>query len=130
MNVVTVRVELVKNKAILADQCRVADSYFSRLVGLMGQGGLPAGEGVWLRPCNSIHMWFMKFPIDVLFITPATPAEQVSDKAVYRVTSVVSDLAPWKLLPVSDFRAADAVELPQGVLARSGVAKGDLVCIS
>ena len=66
----TVRIQALKNQALIADKCHVAESFVSRFMGLMGKSGLEAGEGIWLRPCNSIHMWFMRFPIDVVFVSP------------------------------------------------------------
>jgi uncharacterized membrane protein (UPF0127 family) len=48
--------------------CRLADSFWSRFMGLMGRRGLPKGEGLLIRPCNSIHMFFMKFSIDAAFM--------------------------------------------------------------
>jgi hypothetical protein len=49
-------------------RCRVSDTFWSRFLGLMGKPGLPEGEGLLIRSCNSIHMFFMRFSIDVLFL--------------------------------------------------------------
>ena len=45
-----------------------ADTFFKRLRGLIGKKNLPQGRGLMIVPCNSIHMLFMKFPIDAIFI--------------------------------------------------------------
>ena len=47
---------------------RIANNFFSRLKGLIGKNSLPHGEGLLIAPCNSIHMLFMKFNIDAVFI--------------------------------------------------------------
>ena len=47
---------------------KIADNFFSRLRGLIGKNFLPQGEGLLIAPCQSIHMCFMKFPIDAIYI--------------------------------------------------------------
>lgn len=63
---------------------KIADSFFTRLAGLMFQRRLVKGTGLLLVPCNSVHMCFMRFAIDVVFI----------DKE-YNVLKVVNNLKPW-----------------------------------
>lgn len=83
-----------------------------RMRGLLGRNRLPHGTGIWLRPCNSIHMFFMKFSIDALFL----------DRNL-RVVRVVSHLRPWSLVwPVKG--AASCVELPAGTAEESGIGPG------
>ena len=48
--------------------CRLADSFWKRFTGLMGKPRPSNGEGLLIRPCNSIHMFFMKFSIDAVFL--------------------------------------------------------------
>lgn len=105
--------------ATLADRCQIAEAFFERLKGLIGKQDLALGEGLFFPRCNSIHMWFMRFPIDVIFVD-----------AQYRVTSVYRGLQPWRLFPVVDFRASHALELPVGSIERAGVRKGDVLCSS
>jgi uncharacterized protein len=50
-------------------RCTVADSFISRFMGLMGKPSLPIGQGLLIKPCNSIHMFFMKFSIDAIFLS-------------------------------------------------------------
>jgi uncharacterized membrane protein (UPF0127 family) len=54
--------------------------------GLLGRSSLPAGTGMLLRPCGSIHMWFMRFAIDAAFL----------DREM-RVLKVARNLKPWQL---------------------------------
>jgi len=83
-----------------------------RMRGLLGRRDLPVGEGLLLRPAPSIHTWFMRFPIDVLFLD-----------ADLRVLDVIPELEPWR---VAARRGARAVlELPSGEAARRGVRTGD-----
>ncbi len=109
----------VSGGAFLAEHCQVAESFVERLTGLIGKRGLASGEGLFFPRCNSIHMWFMRFPIDVVFVD-----------SQYRVTSVHSGLRPWRLFPVIDFHASHALELPVGSVERAGVRKGDVLCSS
>src|SRR5437879_4737488 len=80
--------------------------------GLIGLRGLPAGEGMLLRPAPSIHTAFMRFPIDALFL----------DRDL-RVLSIVERLRPWRV--ASKHRARAVLELAAGECARRGVEVGD-----
>jgi uncharacterized protein len=98
--------------AIVCDRCRVAASPSSRLRGLLGKRGLEAGEGLLLRPASSIHTWFMRFPIDAVFVD--------ADGTVVRIAG---DLRPWR---AAGRRGARAVlELPAGECERHGLKPGD-----
>ena len=69
---------------VLAARARVADSWWARAVGLIGAED--AGGGLILEPCSSIHMWFMRFPIDVVFLDAADV-----------VVAVYASLRPWQM---------------------------------
>ncbi len=96
-----------KPGAPIASELKTADTLLSRTKGLLGRASLPAGEGLWIKRCNSIHTAFMKFPIDVLFV----------DKDM-RVVSVYENLKPWRITRLH-FRASSVIELPAGTLAES-----------
>ena len=68
---------------IVCERCLVADRPFARMRGLLGRPSLPAGEGILLRPASSVHTFFMRFAIDVVFL----------DRDL-RVLRVVADLKP------------------------------------
>lgn len=107
---------LTKN-TILAQQVRVADSFFSRLRGLLGSAGLPAGEALVIRPCNSVHTFGMRYPIDVIFAD-----------AQHRVVKTVAGMGPGR---VAFCRAGRyTVELPSGTLAQDGTAAGDQLALN
>jgi uncharacterized membrane protein (UPF0127 family) len=89
---------------VIVEELEVARSSWSRFVGLMGRPALPAGAGLWLEPCNSIHMFFMRFAIDVLFLDRQN-----------QVKKVMLNLKPWRISPIV-FGARTTVELPAGTL--------------
>ena len=95
----------------------VADTPIRRLVGLLGRAGLEAHGGLVIRPCNMIHTWFMRFPIDVLF---------VNDEGI--VVRAVEALRPFSLA-WGGRSASQTIELPAGTLARVGVRAGGRVSI-
>lgn len=103
---------------VVCERVSMAESFGERFMGLMGRASLADGSGLWLRT-SSIHMMFMRFPIDALFVSKA------DDRGTRRVVAVRPNLPPWRgiVMPV---RGADGVvELPAGTLARHGVAVGD-----
>lgn len=57
------------NGILIADNVMVADSYFKRLRGLLGKKQLASGEGLLLTKCSSVHCFFMKFTIDVVYLS-------------------------------------------------------------
>ena len=89
---------------IVVEDLELARSSWARFMGLMGRPDLERGRGLWLEPCNSIHMFFMRFAIDVVFL----------DKQ-RRVKKVMLNLKPWRISPIV-FGARTVVELPSGTL--------------
>ncbi|MFB3918934.1 hypothetical protein BU251_00075 [Candidatus Velamenicoccus archaeovorus] len=89
---------------MLADKITIADSFGARAKGLLGKIGLEDGRGLLIRPCSSIHMFFMKFPIDVLFLAKDG-----------RIIKIVKGLKPWRLSGCW-FGCHMVLELKEGVL--------------
>ena len=106
-----------QNNAVLADKARVADTFCSRLVGLLNRRSLNRGEALILRPTCSIHTLFMHFAIDVLFLDKKS-----------KVIAVHSSLKPFRFSPIY-FNADLAIELPEGTIASAQTTVGDLVTI-
>jgi uncharacterized protein len=103
-----------ENGDVICDRCVVAASPFSRMKGLLGRSELRPGEGLLLRPASAIHTFFMRFPIDAVFL----------DRD-WRVVGIAGDLAPWR---TAGRKGAKAVlELPAGESARRGLRPGDLL---
>jgi len=75
---------------VIADKVKIAQDYKSRSVGLLNRASLTSGEGLLIKPCNSIHTFFMRFPIDVLFLDRKG-----------KVVKVRKSLGPWRLCAAS-----------------------------
>jgi uncharacterized membrane protein (UPF0127 family) len=84
-----------------------------RMVGLLSTPSLAQGEGLWIERTSSIHMFFMRYPIDAVFIA-----------ADGRVTKVVENLKPWRVVWWAR-GARDCLELPTGAAATAGIQVGD-----
>jgi len=97
----------------VATQVRVATSMWSRFWGLMGRRSLAEGEALWLKPCTSVHMFFMRFPIDVVFLDRQD-----------RVVRIVPGLKPWRMA-LGGRGAHSALELSAGAAQVAGVEVGD-----
>ncbi len=109
------RVANTTRGSILAEQCEQARSFFARGRGLMGREQLDPGGGLLIDPCSSIHTFFMRFPIDVVFINRGG-----------RVVGMRSALPPGR--PYAGAWGARAViELPAGTIATTGTQLGDLI---
>lgn len=94
---------------------KVADSFGKRLRGLMFRRKPLVEEGLWITPCNSIHMCFMNFAIDAVFIDNEG-----------RVVKIVEELKPWRFVkPVQN--AHSVVELPAGAVKRLCLKQGELI---
>ncbi|MBR4859035.1 MAG: DUF192 domain-containing protein [Clostridia bacterium] len=59
---------ITKNGIILTENCQVADSFFRRFMGLMFRRSIPADYALHITPCNQVHMFNMRFPIDVIYL--------------------------------------------------------------
>lgn len=105
----------VHNGAVLATRAQLASGFCSRLVGLLGRAALEEGEALILRPCNSVHMFFMRFPIDVLFLNRRG-----------RVVGLAWNLPPGAVSRIYP-DAFQAVELPAGTLGKTGTSVGDVI---
>jgi uncharacterized membrane protein (UPF0127 family) len=100
---------------LVAEHVAVADTIWSRFVGLMFRRELPAGHGLLIRPCNSIHMFFMRFALDVVFIDGDG-----------RVVRVLDSIQPWRASSLVRGAKA-AIELPAGTAGRAALVPGMLV---
>ena len=96
----------------MCERCTVAATFLRRLKGLLGRKGLEPGEGLLIRPASSIHMFFMRFAIDAVFL----------DRELV-VRKVVSELRPWRMTGARG--AKSVLELPAGEAARRRLSPGD-----
>ncbi len=97
---------------VVAAHVEVAATLWSRFMGLMFRRELPEGHGLALTPCSSIHMFFMRIPLDVAFLDREG-----------RVLRVYHGIRPWRMSRVVR-GARTAVELPAGTLRAAGVEPG------
>ena len=103
--------------AVLAENLEIADTWLTRLKGLLGRKSLAEKQGLILCPCSSVHTCFMKFNIDVLFF----------DKGG-QVIYVIEDMPPFRFSPLIG-QAKYVLELPAGILDLTGTRPGDQVAI-
>ena len=105
---------------LIAENGEVARSFFARGMGLMGRNELPRGAALVIYPESSIHMLFMRFPIDVLFVD-----------GEHQIVALHESLPPWRLFAgVAPWRGRYVVELPAGAIRASETAPGDRLAIT
>lgn len=100
------------NNKVLAENVEVAAHTFSRMRGLLGRNGLKSGEALIIRHCASVHTFFMRFTIDVVFVDRNS-----------RVVKAVPRLKPWRITP---FYAGSSfcIELPEGAIEAASIDTG------
>ena len=106
---------LVRNEtrnSILADAAEIADTSATRRHGLLGRDRLPNGQALWIVPCESVHTWGMRFPIDVLYLDRKK-----------RVRKLRKAMVPWRVSMC--LLAHSVLELPAGVIEQTGTQTGD-----
>jgi len=99
---------------ILATRLEVAASGPTRRKGLLGRSGLAQGEGLWIVPCESVHTFFMRFPIDLVYLDREN-----------RVRKVRSAVGAWRMSGC--LSAHSVIELPAGVVRATRTVRGDMV---
>ena len=113
-----VRIDNLTRGTTVAPRCRVASSIRDRGVGLLATPEPAPGDGLLIERTQSIHMFFMRYPIDVLFIDRAG-----------QVTRIIRALRPWRMVWWAR-GARDCIELGVGTLEASGTQVGDQLAIS
>lgn len=104
---------------VLAERLEIAASLWAKFMGLMGRAGLPAGEGLWFPGDNGIHMMFMRFAIDAVFVGKAQADGSRQVVSVHRALPAWVGIVPF-------IRGADGVlELPAGTIDATGTTVGD-----
>jgi uncharacterized membrane protein (UPF0127 family) len=103
----------LKRDSLIASRVERASRLWARMKGLLGRKSLPAGQGLWIDACPSIHTFFMRFPIDAVFVG-----------ADLRVLRIYRGLKPFRLTRCIPGASA-VLELPAGTLTDGGLAVGD-----
>ncbi|HUY82415.1 MAG TPA: DUF192 domain-containing protein [Acidobacteriaceae bacterium] len=107
-----IKISNLTRQTDLAENAEVADTSATRQKGLLGRSGLLQGGGLWIVPCESVHTFFMKFPIDLVYID--------RNKIVKKVCR---NVRPWRLSAC--LSAHSILELPVGAIDHSQTAPGD-----
>ena len=106
------RVQNQDKKSQLADRAGIADTSATRRTGLLKHDGLSEGEGLWIVPCEAVHTFAMRFPIDVLFLSKKR-----------KVLKVYPNM-PKRRIAMS-LLAHSVLELPVGMIEKTGTKPGD-----
>jgi uncharacterized protein len=104
---------------VLAEELEMPATFLGRGIGLMFRRSLEPGRGMWISPCNGIHMMFMRFPIDAVFLDG-----QERVKKVYR------KLPQWWGVVWLEWGAHSVLELPPGSTSGIDLQRGDQLVIS
>ncbi len=99
---------------VLATEVYVADSFLKRAKGLLGKSAISANNAMVIIPCNAIHTFFMRFNIDVIFISDEN-----------KIISLHKTVKPWKVL--RQLSAKYVVELPDNTINNAGLKEGQLL---
>jgi uncharacterized membrane protein (UPF0127 family) len=105
-------INLTKQR-VLAEKAVLADTLFLRLKGLLGRQGLGVQEALVLSPCDSVHTFFMRFAIDVVFLDKQN-----------KIIGIYPCLKPWRITRIF-FGATTCLELPAGALSATQTQLGD-----
>ena len=100
----------------VASRLHAAFDSRSRKRGLLGRDGFPEGEAIVIAPCNAVHMFFMRFAIDVVHLDRSG-----------RVRKVTSHLRPWHVDVC--WRGFAVIELAAGTAQRFGLSVGDTLAV-
>lgn len=107
----------VSKNTTLATKGEVADSFSSRIKGLLGRESLSKDEALILTNCRQIHMFFMRFAIDAVFLDKTN-----------KVTGIVQDIKPFHCSPIF-WQAHLAIELASGTIQDSKTQLNDIIKI-
>jgi uncharacterized membrane protein (UPF0127 family) len=102
---------------IISEDAKVAQNFVTRTIGLLLKKSFLKGEALIIKPCCSIHTFFMRFAIDVVFVNKKN-----------EVVASYSNVVPWRVLPIHP-SSWYVIELPVGSVEACNVCKGDLIAI-
>jgi uncharacterized membrane protein (UPF0127 family) len=108
----------LRNGKELSNNLIVADTLFKRMKGLLGKSEMQSGEALWIKPCMSIHTFFMKFPIDVVFLNKRN-----------QVVAIKKNMVPNRLTRLY-LRSLSVLELPAGTIEATATRVGDEIEIA
>lgn len=100
---------------LIADDVKVAKTFLTRTFGLIPRKSISKDEGLIIKPCCSIHTFFMKFAIDVLFINGKN-----------EIVALYENVKPWRILPIH-LSSGYVIELAAGNVYAKNIQKGDII---
>ena len=104
-------------KDLIISDCRIADNFVLRILGLLPLKTISNNEGLLLKPSNSIHTLFMKFPIDVIFVDKRN-----------QIIEIYHEVKPFKILPIH-LNSRYVIETAGGVCKMKNLQKGDIISL-
>lgn len=100
---------------LISEKLSVAESFLERAKGLLGRNSLELNETLWIKPCNNIHTFFMKFNIDCIFINRSMQIEKI-----------YASVPPFRIIgPV--WKSFSIIEAPAGFCEKWNLKKGDRI---
>lgn len=106
------------NNSVLATDAVIANTVFKRMKGLLGRREFQGGQALVIKPCNSVHTLFMRFPIDVLFLDSNN-----------RIVKAIANMKPFRISGIY-FQASFVIELPSGTLEKTSTSAGDILLLN
>lgn len=103
----------VSKTTVVCHKGRLADTFVTRLFGLLGKKGMQPGEGLLIKPSSGVHTFGMSFPIDIVALD-----------RTYRVVGAWTNIGPWRIRGLS-LKTRSVLELPAGQIERSKIVAGD-----
>ena len=105
------------NNQILLSNLDVAKSFWSRSKGLLGTKSLSENAGLWILRCNSIHTFFMNYPIDCIFVD-----------SKLKVVSLVENIKPGRMV-IPQWKANSVIEVTAGFIEKKNINLGDVLYV-
>ena len=96
--------KILKGNEVIANKVNLADSMMERMIGLMFSKDIGAKDGLLISPCNSIHTFFMRYELDIIFLSKDN-----------RVIKVIRKMKPWRMTWMY-FKASKVLEMTGGTL--------------
>ncbi len=106
------------SRSVVCAHCLYGDSLAFRVKGLLGRQAMVDGEGILLKPCNSIHMFFMKFAIDAIFLDKEN-----------RILHIAHTIKPWRISALI-LGAKSVLEVAAGTAVKNGLVTGEELSFS
>ena len=114
-------VKVYVNETLLWDEVSVADTMRSRFIGLMGKKYIAANEGLLIMPCNQVHTFHMRFPIDIIYLSKdmeivglqTLPPGKIGEKfksAFYVLETTAGSAENFKLTPGNTLKISNDIK--------------------